>query len=140
MGISKSTLDRIIKSAEYRDFFTIDKTDKTIILHNDFHTKRGIPFIKLTKEEIYFLIRENDNLLCKYFLYLKYYCGIAKHNKTEQDFTAKQFLSAFGYSEKSNNYLDKISSYNKLLVERGYISIKKYRDELGHTRNIYITL
>jgi len=32
---------------------------------------------------------------------------------------------------------DKISIYNKVLQETGLIEIKHYRDELGHTRNIY---
>ena len=83
--------------------------------------------------------QEEDNLLCKYYIYLKYYCSLAEKAGTKQDFTAKQFLSAIGYSTNSQSQLDKISSYNKKLKEKGLIIITTYRDELGHTRNIYKT-
>jgi len=64
--------------------------------------------------------------------------SLAKKAGIKQDFTAKQFLSAIGYSIKSQSQLDKISSYNNKLKEYGLISITTYRDELGHTRNVYI--
>ena len=52
-------------------------------------------------------------LLCKYYIYLKYYCSLAKKAGIKQDFTAKQFLTAIGYSTKSQKQIDKISTYNK---------------------------
>lgn len=133
LDISSSTAKRLLNDTRYKDFFTVDKNNKTIILYNDIRTA-GTPFVCLDKYEVYFLCNRADNLLCKYLLYIKYYCGYSKNGET--DFTAGQFLNAFGYSLNSN-YPSKISEYNSLLVDYGYISIKRKRDELGHIRNTY---
>ena len=90
----------------------------------------------LNEKEVETIRRYKDNLLFKYYLYIKYFCG---YYKRKQDFTAKQFLDYCGYSSKSNNYLNKIASFNAILCESGLIKIRKYRDELGHTRNEYLT-
>lgn len=74
-----------------------------------------------------------------YYIYIKYYCSLAKKAGIKQDFTAKQFLSTIGYSIKSQSQIDKISTYNNILKKEGFISITSYKDELGHTRNIYTT-
>ena len=74
-----------------------------------------------------------------YYIYLKYYCSLAKKAGIKQDFTAKQFLTAIGYSTKSQKQIDKISTYNNKLKEQGLIIITPYRDELGHLRNCYKT-
>ena len=89
----------------------------------------------LFRSEVNLIKEVKDNLFAKYLIYLKYYCGYARDKKT--DFTAQQFLSACGYSVKSNKTISQISQYNGLLVDRGIIKIQKTRDELGHTRNIY---
>lgn len=133
LDLSESTTKRLLKDTRYNDYFMIDKDNKTIILYNDIR-QSGKPFVCLDKYEVYFLCNNADNLLCKYLLYIKYYCGYSKNGET--DFTANQFLTACGYSLNSN-YPSKLSDYNSLLVDYGYISIKRKRDEMGHLRNIY---
>lgn len=88
----------------------------------------------MTQKEVRVLRKYNDNLLYKYFIYIKYYCG---YSSKPQDFTAKQFLSACGYSTKSNSYISKISEFNTYLKDNGLINIKKYTDKQGFKRNIY---
>ena len=78
-------------------------------------------FVRLTDKEVAYLRKEKDNLLCKYYIYLKYYCSLAKKAGIKQDFTAKQFLTAIGYSTKSQKQIDKISTYNNKLKEQGLI-------------------
>jgi len=137
---SNSTLNRLLANDKYKDFISIDKDNRVITLNSSvIKGSNNNCFVRLTKKEIAYLRQEKDNLLCKYYIYLKYYCYIAEKAGTKQDFTAKQFLSAIGYSTNSQSQLDKISSYNKKLKEMGLISITTYRDELGHTRNIYKT-
>lgn len=133
LDISSSTAKRIIKDTRYNDYFMVDTDNKTIILYNDIRTN-GLPFVCLDKYEVYYLCNKGDNLLCKYLLYIKYYCGYSKNGET--DFTAGQFLTACGYSANSG-YPSKLSEYNSLLVDYGYISIKRKRDNKGHLRNIY---
>ena len=135
VSLSSSTVSRILNSGKYVDFMTIDTERKVIILKNNFRSGRKQPFIMLTAAEVQIIRDKKDNLFAKYLIYLKYYCGYTKNNKN--DFPAKQFLSAFGYSTQSNDYLSKISEYNKVLTESKIIKIDKYRDELGHTRNTY---
>lgn len=137
---SNSTLNRILANDEYKDFLTIDKDKRVITLNSSvIKGSNNNCFVRLTNIEIAYLRQAKDNLLCKYYIYLKYYCYIAEKAGTKQDFTAKQFLSAIGYSTNSQSQLDKISSYNTKLKEQGLITITTYRDELGHTRNIYKT-
>lgn len=131
LDISLSTAKRLLNDTRYNDFFIVDKSNKTIFLQNNI---KGKAFICLDKYEIYFLCNRADNLLCKYLIYLKYYCGYSKNGET--DFTAKQFLEAIGYSANSNTP-SILSEYNSLLVSYKYISIVRKRDEAGRIRNIY---
>ena len=135
LGVSSSTVNRIFDSADYGKFMSVDKGSKTITLHNHFPKGTKESFVRLTADEVKLLRDNDDNLLSKYLIYLKYYCGYTKDKKT--DFTAKQFLSACGYSIKSKKYIDLLCQYNNLLVRSGLIKIESYRDELGHTRNNY---
>ena len=135
LNVSSATVNRILDNPAYADFISIDKPTKTITLHNSFVRGKSEQFVRLTAEEVSLIREVKDNLFAKYLIYLKYYCGYAKDNKT--DFTAQQFLSACGYSVKSNKTLSQISTYNRLLVDKGIIKIQKKRDELGHERNIY---
>ena len=135
--ISASTISRISNNTEYKEYFKWQKDEKRIILLNDFRKSNSskIPFVSLCENAVSFLIEQNDNLLVKYYLYLKYHCESSKNKQT--DTTAKQFLDALGYSTKSGSFVSKISEYNSLLVSNGLLKIKKYKDENGHERNIY---
>ena len=135
-GIAEKTLTRMLSSAEYTEYFTVNKKEKTIIFDNDFRNSKT-PFVKLTRDEIQTLRKYDDNFLIRYYIYIKYYCGMAKYNNTQQDFTAKQFLLSQGMSDKSNNNISKISKFNNILTEEKLIKIVKYRDGRGHTRNTY---
>lgn len=139
--ISQSTISRISNNSEYSKYFEWQKDNKKIVLFNDFRNttnNKKIPFVCLDEDVVSFLIEQNDNLLATYYLYLKYHCGSSKDKQT--DTTAKQFLDALGYSTKSGSFVSKISEYNSLLVSKGLLKIKKYRDENGHERNIYSVL
>ena len=139
--ISQSTISRISNNSEYSKYFEWQKDNKKIVLFNDFRNttnSKKIPFVCLDEDVVSFLIEQNDNLLATYYLYLKYHCGSSKDKQT--DTTAKQFLDALGYSTKSGSFVSKISEYNSLLVSKGLLKIKKYRDENGHERNIYSVL
>lgn len=138
LKLSVSTLRRYLNNESYNDFFTLDKKNKTIMLKNN--VKEIKPFVQLTKQQVSVLKQQQDNLLCKYVIYLVFYCGIAEKAGKPQDSTAKQFLLACGYSTTSNNYLEKISGFNSLLVREKIISITCKRDSLGHCRNIYSLL
>lgn len=135
LNVSPATVKRIFDNPAYADFISVDKSNKTITLFNSFAKGKAEQFVRLTAEEVSLIRGVKDNLFAKYLIYLKFYCGYAKDNKT--DFTAQQFLSACGYSVKSNNTISQISTYNGLLVDKGIIKIHKKRDELGHERNIY---
>ena len=135
-SISQSTVSRLLNNKEYNEYFIYNKTAKTIQLLNDFkkessNTKR---FIVLTDDEVSMLIQNNDNLLCKYYCYLKYFCGFTKSK--EIDTTANQFLFASGY-QNSGRYKTKLSEYNTMFAAQGYINIRKYRDNNGYWRNCY---
>lgn len=137
---SAATLNRLLANDEYKDFLSVDKDNKVITLNSSvIKGSSNNCFVRLTDKEIAYLRQEQDNLLCKYYIYLKYYCSLANKAGTKQDFTAKQFLSAIGYSTKSQSQIDKISTYNNKLKKQGLILITPYKDELGHTRNIYKT-
>ena len=134
--ISQSTVSRALKDTEYKEYFTVDTINHYIILKNDFAgTGKHNKFIVLTDKEINFLIQQNDNLLIKYYLYIKYYCG---YNRNKQiDTTANQILSALGYSTKSGNTKTKLSQYNNLLLANGFILIQRIKDNNGFNRNVY---
>ena len=132
-SISPSCLCRLLKDDRYRNYIKVDTEHNRIALQT---ATKGMPcFVMLTKREVDFLIQQKDNLLAKYYLYLKHFCG--RGAVGTQDFTIKQFLRYCGYSDKSNSYVSLVSSYNTLLVENGFIRIEKYTDEKGHTRNCY---
>lgn len=135
-SISLSTLSRLLNDNRYGDYFKVDLKRKEIALQNA--TKGMSCFVMLTNREVEFLLERKDNLLVKYFLYIKHFCGLGAVGK--QDFTAKQFLSFCGYSTKSNEYISKISAYNRLLVDNNFIRIEQYTDKQGHTRNNYYLL
>lgn len=132
-SISPSSLCRLLKDDRYSNYIKVDTEHNRIALQT---ATKGMPcFVVLTKREIDFLIDKKDNLLAKYYLYLKHFCG--RGAVGTQDFTIKQFLKYCGYSDKSNSYVSLVSSYNTLLVENGFIMIENYTDEQGHTRNCY---
>lgn len=138
----------MVKSKEYLDtethygFFTFREFGGTkwIMLNNDFRGTSGKnkPFVCLSKDTYTLLIQEQDNLLAKYTIYMKYMCGLCGNKGT--DFTANQFLSTFNYSTNSNNYKDKISKYNSLLEEKKIVSIHRSQLEDGKRRNTYTFL
>lgn len=125
---------KVLSNKAYTDFIEVDKKQKIITLKNHFTEGTKTPFVVLSSGEVAFLQQQKDNLLAKYFIFLRFYC---KGTQGHTDFTAKQFLSACGYGTNSNEYLCRISSYNGLLTKQGFLKIEKYRDELGHTRNVY---
>lgn len=141
LGISLSQLKRIISNKAYSNYFFVNTIEKTITLYNDFRNsnrqKEKMPFVSLSAEEIR-VLRENEKnneLLPKYYVYLKYYCGFnVKSHST--DSTAKQILSAIGYSTNSS-YQALLSSYNQILTKNKLIRITQYRDEKKQIRNRY---
>ena len=134
LPFSNSTLSRILNNDSYKEFLIVDKENKIITIRNNFPKGTKRAFVRLTAEEVKLLREKKDELFTRYFIYLKYYCGFTKNNT---DFTAKQFLTACDYSTKSNETLDRITDYNKLLCMKKIIKIEKYTDDLGHTRNRY---
>lgn len=133
-SVSATTIQRILNNEEYTLYFDYDKTNKTIHLKNDFKKKTNVKFVVLSEKEVNFFIKQNNDFLCKYYLYLKFYCGASKMNET--NVTAEQILSAIGYSVKSGKNKEKICFFNSLLVENGFIYINKIRLN-GKERNIY---
>lgn len=103
LKISSATVKRIFDNPAYAEFISIDKSTKTITLFNHFPKGKKEQFVRLTAEEVSLIREVGNNLFAKYLIYLKYYCGYSKYNKT--DFTAQQFLIACGYSVNSNNTL-----------------------------------
>lgn len=76
---SAQTLDRLLKNDEYKKFLSIDKTNKVITLYSSVISgSNNNCFVRLTEKEVAYLRKEQDNLLCKYYIYLKYYCSLAK--------------------------------------------------------------
>ena len=136
LSFSKSTLDRILDNPEYKPFLSVDRANKIITINNCFvgAQSKGKKFVMLTEYEVKLLREQKKNMLCKYLIYIKYYCGFSGENST--DFTANQFLQACGYSLKSQAIKDTLSTYNKLLVNRGIIEIQRLFDD-GIRRNIY---
>lgn len=131
--ISESTVHRILKKEIYNKFLSVNSKDKSIKILNDITQSKK--FVIVSEKEAMMLIDKHQNLLAKYYLYLKYYCGHSKSKKI--DTTAKQFLSACGYSIESNSNISKISEYNGFLSEKKYINISRFIDNNGHLRNYY---
>ena len=134
-SVSDKTLRRHLVDTEYSPFLQWDKQNKRVILLNDF-SKTGYktPFLTVSPEEVRLLLTQKDNLLCKYLIYLKYFCGYSASKCI--DTTCKQFLSAIGYSSNSS-YPSKISGYNTLLEQKGILKIERKHDERGYLRNVY---
>ena len=91
--VSASTLSRIVKKEEYKDFLFYGTfgANKLITLNNDFSkTTQGLKyssaFVRLSPTMVNLLLETQDNLLAQYIIYLVHYCGITKNNT---DFTAK---------------------------------------------------
>lgn len=133
ISISQSTIQRIVNNTNYKEMFSVDSLNKRIMLNNN--AKKINKFVVITDKEVSLIYSVNEKLFAKYLLYLKYYCGYSKSKSV--DTTAKQFLAASGYSEKSNSMVSKISEYNKILQEQQVLNIQKYRDNEGHERNVY---
>jgi hypothetical protein len=126
-----------LNNSDYSKYFTKSKEENKIILNSNFRKGSGASnkFIVLTDKETNFLLEQNNKLLNKYYLYLKYYCGYSKSKKI--DTTANQILAAIGYSQNCGNNKDALCKYNALLVSNGFIKIDKIRDLRGYYRNIY---
>ena len=76
---SAATLNRLLDNDEYKDFLSIDKDSRTITLNSSvIKESNNNCFVRLTDKEVSYLRKEKDNLLCKYYIYLKYYCSLAK--------------------------------------------------------------
>ena len=135
---STATINRILKDRiqQYNDYLIYNKTDRIIILRNDFRQIQNNrnKFITIQKNNIDVLLQYDNNLLCKYYFYIVYYCGKSKTT----DFTAKKFLQSSGYTTNSNNYISKLSEFNGILLAHNMIKIQKYKDTNGHERNLYI--
>lgn len=138
--ISKTTLIRVLNNEQNKRYFSYDKEKKLITLHNDFKNKttnKKAKFITLTDREIDFLLIQKNELLIRYYLFIKYNCGFSGRNKA--DFTATQFLEATNYCSSSGSNKNKLSSFNGLLVSNKFISIQKFRYN-GKERNAYSIL
>ena len=133
--VSANTLRRVVKNEEYKDYFDfiVFGDRKTIILKNDIRVNKK-PFVVLCPNTYNLLLQQQDNLLAKYTIYLKYMCG---KGGGRADFTANQFLATFGYATNSNNMKEKISQYNSLLEKKKIVSITRTPLEDGKRRNIY---
>ena len=145
VSFSKSVLDKIIDSnhqqgKKYIKFFTVDKKQKEIKLHNCFMAgSEKRPFVVLTAQEIAFLRKhrevERSNLLCRYLIYIKYYCGKSKTKTT--DFTMKQFLTATNYSTNSHSQENLLTLFNTLIKDAGLATITPFCGDGGENRNCY---
>lgn len=139
LNISESTLKRFLSNGISKNLFTVDSKNKVIMINNIFRksSSREVhgSFVVLTDKEVNYFIQQNDDLLLKYYLYLKWNCG--KWNYKNTNFTANQFLSTIGLSISSGSNKTKISGYNKKLLTAGFIYIQKWVDEQGRIRNNY---
>jgi len=88
-----------------------------------------VKVVLLNCYEVDFLIKENNKLLTKFYLYTKYHClqldNYNKHNNTDlkQDFTAKQFFKATGYTCNSKDYENKLTEIRKKIRDNGFMDI-----------------
>lgn len=89
-------------------------------------------FTTLLDNEIDFLIEQDNEMLDRYFVYLKYYCTLSGST----DATADQILNALHYSPGGSNK-QHLSNFNKILVQHGMLYIKHTYDKKGHLRNTY---
>lgn len=75
LEVSSSTLNRILSNDHYTDFLKLNKQSKTLFIQNDFKNGLKRPFVVLTDKEVAELKKLGDNLLIRYYLYIKFYCG-----------------------------------------------------------------
>lgn len=127
------TIERMLVDKRYEPYFVLNKSTKEIILKNNI--KDSSKFVVLRAGEVLLLRKYGEALFIKYYLHLKYQCLRSKSKKI--DSTLEQMLAAMGYSYRSNANVSKLSYYNRLLVEEGFIIITKYRDNNGFERNAY---
>ena len=134
--ISNSTMNRVLNSKVYQQFFSIgsDTKSKYLLLNNNFYQQKECCFVRLIPSIYKRIVQSKDNLFAKYLIYLVYKCSIHK-NKT--DFTANQFLDAFGLSTHSNDNKSRISGFNTLLEQESFVLIDRWRDAAGNNRNTY---
>ena len=137
-GISESTLNRILSAKDnykdYAKFISHNRDKKEIVIHSSFVKGSKQQFVKLTEQEVNFIIRKSGKrcvLLAKYYIYIKY--NIV--TRGAQNFTAEQCLRSIGYSTSKTNK-DKLCSYNTLIRESGLIKITPTIIN-GKQRNIY---
>lgn len=105
----------------------VDKKNKTITLLNSFAKTTHVRYVSIDYRAFNYLRRKDDNLLIKYYLYLKYNYYLS--NGKGIDNTAKQFLDACGYCSASGKYLSKVSEYTFNLSQDGIIDYKRYFDD-----------
>lgn len=81
LNISNKTLIKMLDNNDYNLFFSIDKKCKTIYLNNNFKNTKGKNkrFVFLLDKEVEVLKKYNDNMLYKYYLYVKYFCGLTNN-------------------------------------------------------------
>lgn len=133
-SISTSTLNRLLdRSEQYENYLLFDRKNKIIYINN--YIKDKSKFVYITQNEAKFFMKFKDNILFRYYLYHKYWCGFCK-NKSH-DSTAKQILQGLGYSDMSNRMVSLLSSYNSILADNGFLIIEQYRDDMGNKRNRY---
>ena len=137
-NISVSTISRILKQTDiYSYYFTKSKEENKIVLNVNFKKGNTLnnKFVVLCSKEIEFLLQQDNKQLNKYYLYLKYYCGYSKSKRI--DTTANQILVAIGYSSNCGNNKNNLCKFNSLLLDKGFITITKHKDNKGYCRNIY---
>ena len=133
-SISTSTLNRLLdRTDDYKNYLKFDRQNKIIYINNFIKDKSK--FVYITQKEAEFFMKQKDNILFRYYLYHKYWCGFRKDKA--HDSTAKQILLDLGYSDISNRMISLFSNYNKILAENGLLIIQKYRDDMGNIRNKY---
>lgn len=79
LSFSATTLNRMLVNNDYKHFLSVDKKNRTIKLNcSVIKGSNNNCFVRLTEKEVKLLQEQNDNLLCKYYIYMKYYCSIAQ--------------------------------------------------------------
>ena len=133
-SISTSTINRLLeRTDQYKDYLIFDRKNKIVYINNFIKDKKK--FVYITQKEAEFFMEQKDNILFRYYLYHKYWCGFRKDKS--HDSTAKQILLDLGYSDISNRMISLFSNYNGILSKNGFLIIYKYRDDMGNERNKY---
>ena len=142
LGKSTATINRILSYKDnYRDyekFIQVDKESKTITLLNSFAKTVHVRYVSIQENVFNYLLKENDNFLIKYYLYMKYNYYLS--NGKGIDNTAKQFLEACGYCATSGKYISKVSDCGMRLQLNSIMVYRKYFDEQARERHIYTVI